>query len=63
MHTVREQVEYLSEFVTDYKNDLFRRLIAERTSYVTMVLEVFTSNIIVAPCCVRAIVSEFRTCM
>ena len=41
MHTVREQVEYLSEFVTDYKNDLFRRLIAERTSYVTMVLEDF----------------------
>ncbi|MFR4038006.1 MAG: TrmH family RNA methyltransferase [Butyricimonas faecalis] len=41
MHTVKEQVEYLSEFVTDYKNDLFRRLIAERTSYVTMVLEDF----------------------
>ena len=39
MHSVKEQVEYLSEFVTDYKNDLFRRLIAERTSYVTMVLE------------------------
>ena len=31
----------MSEFVTDYKNDLFRRLIAERTSYVTMVLEDF----------------------
>ena len=41
MHSVKEQVEYLSEFVTDYKNDLFRRLIAERTSYVTMVLEDF----------------------
>ena len=41
MHTVKEQVEYLREFVTDYKNDLFRRLIAERTSYVTMVLEDF----------------------
>ena len=41
MHSIREQVEYLSEFVTDYKNDLFRRLIAERTSYVTMVLEDF----------------------
>ena len=38
MHTVKEQVEYLREFVTDYKNDLFRRLIAERTSYFTMVL-------------------------
>ena len=25
MHTVKEQVEYLREFVTDYKNDLFRR--------------------------------------
>ena len=34
MHTVKEQVEYLREFVTDYK-------IAERTSYVTMVLEDF----------------------
>lgn len=41
MHSVKEHVEYLSEFVTDYKNDLFRRLIAERTSYVTMVLEDF----------------------
>lgn len=39
MHSVKEQVEYLSEFVTDYKNDLFHRLAAERTSYVTIVLE------------------------
>ncbi len=39
MHSIREQVEYLSEFVTDYKNDLFERLVNERTSYVTMVLE------------------------
>ena len=39
MHSIREQVEYLSEFVTDYKNDLFTRLVNERTSYVTMVLE------------------------
>lgn len=39
MHSVKEQVEYLSEFVTDYKNGLFNRLVNERTSYVTMVLE------------------------
>jgi len=45
MHTVKEQVEYLREFVTDYKNDLFRRLIAERTSYVTMVLEDFFQHL------------------
>lgn len=63
MHTVKEQVEYLREFVTDYKNDLFRRLIAERTSYVTMVLEDFTNNIIVVPCCVRVIVLEFKMYM
>ncbi len=41
MHTVKEQVEYLREFVTDYKNDLFRRLIAERTSYVTMEFKMY----------------------
>lgn len=41
MHSVKEQVEYLRGFVTDYKNDLFDRLIGERTNYVTMVLEDF----------------------
>lgn len=41
MHSVKEQVEYLSEFKTDYKNELFGRLVSERTSYVTMVLEDF----------------------
>lgn len=39
MHTIKEQVEYLSQFVTDYRNDLFRRLSMERTSYMTVVLE------------------------
>lgn len=39
MHSIREQVEYLSEFVTDYKNELFERLVNERTGYVTIVLE------------------------
>ena len=39
MHTVREQINYLSGFVTDYKNDLFARLVRERTGYVTLVLE------------------------
>lgn len=39
MHTLKEQVEYLRQFVTDYKNDLFDRLVRERTAYVTLVLE------------------------
>lgn len=38
-HTVKEQIAYLKNFVTEYKNDLFARLIEERTGYVTMVLE------------------------
>ena len=39
MHSIREQVDYLKNFVTDYKNELFARLIRERTGYVTLVLE------------------------
>jgi len=39
MKTVREQVEYLRNFVTDEKNELFERLIRWRTDYVTVVLE------------------------
>lgn len=39
MKTEREQVDYLMNFVTDEKNDLFSRLIRERTDYVTVVLE------------------------
>lgn len=39
MKTVKEQVEYLREFVVDDKNALFERLICERTDYVTVVLE------------------------
>lgn len=39
MKTVKEQVEYLRDFVVDDKNALFDRLIQERTDYVTIVLE------------------------
>ncbi len=39
MKTVKEQVEYLRNFVVDDKNRLFERLIRERTHYVTVVLE------------------------
>lgn len=39
MHSIREQVDYLKNFVTDYKNELFARLIRKRTGYVTLVLE------------------------
>lgn len=39
MKTVKEQVEYLKEFVVEEKNNLFERLICERTDYVTVVLE------------------------
>lgn len=39
MKTIREQVEYLREFVVPEKNQLFERLIWERTEYVTIVLE------------------------
>ena len=41
MHRTKVLGIDIGVFVTDYKNDLFRRLIAERTSYVTMVLEDF----------------------
>ena len=37
MKTIEEQVKYLREFVVDYKNALFERLIQERTDYVTIV--------------------------
>jgi len=36
---IKEQVEYLRDFVVDEKNALFDRLIQERTDYVTVVLE------------------------
>ena len=39
MKTVREQVEYLRNFVVDEKNALLTRMIEERTDYVTVVLE------------------------
>ena len=39
MKTVKEQVEYLRNFVVDDKNDLFDRLIQNRTDYMTVVLE------------------------
>lgn len=39
MKTVREQVEYLRNFVVDDKNNLFDRLIQNRTNYMTVVLE------------------------
>lgn len=39
MKTIKEQVEYLRDFVIDDKNALFDRLIQERTDYVTVVLE------------------------
>lgn len=39
MKTIREQVDYLKNFVTDEKNALFDRVIAMRTDYVTLVLE------------------------
>lgn len=39
MKQEKEQVEYLKNFVTDAKNELFARAIEERTSYVTLVLE------------------------
>lgn len=39
MKTVKEQVEYLREFVVDEKNALFDKLIQERTDYVTVVME------------------------
>lgn len=39
MKTLKEQVDYLRNFVVDEKNALFGRLIDERTDYVTVVLE------------------------
>lgn len=39
MKSVKEQVDYLRNFVTDDKNALFGRLIQERTGYVRIVLE------------------------
>lgn len=39
MKTIREQVDYLRDFVVDEKNALFDRLIGERTDYVTIVME------------------------
>lgn len=39
MKTIKEQVEYLRNFVIDDKNALFDRLIQERTDYVTVVME------------------------
>lgn len=39
MKSEKEQVEYLKNFVTDEKNDLFSRMVYERTDYVTVVLE------------------------
>ena len=39
MRTIREQVEYLRNFVVDDKNALFDRLIQERTDYVAIVVE------------------------
>ncbi len=39
MKSIKEQVYYLRDFVVDEKNALFDRLIQERTSYVTLVLE------------------------
>ena len=39
MKSIKEQVEYLRDFVVDEKNALFDRLIQERTDYVTVVLE------------------------
>lgn len=39
MKTVKEQVEYLRDFVVDEKNALFDSLIQERTDYVTVVME------------------------
>ena len=39
MKSIKEQVEYLRDFVVDEINALFDRLIQERTDYVTVVLE------------------------
>lgn len=39
MKLPEEQLEYLKGFVTDYKNELFGKLIQERTDYITIVLE------------------------
>lgn len=39
MKTIREQVEYLRDFVVNEKNELFDRLIQERTDYVAIVME------------------------
>lgn len=39
MKTIKEQVEYLKDFVVDERNALFSRLIREWTDYVAIVLE------------------------
>jgi len=44
MKSIKEQVEYLRDFVVDEKNALFDRLIQERTDYVTVVLEDLLEN-------------------
>ena len=46
MKSIKEQVEYLRDFVVDEKNALFDRLIQERTDYVTVVLEDLFNHII-----------------
>lgn len=39
MKSLEEKVAYLKNFVTDERNQLFEKMIKERTSYVTLVLE------------------------
>ena len=38
-HTIKENVEYLKQFVLDQRNNLFDSKIVERTNYITVVLE------------------------
>ena len=38
-YTIKEKVEYLKHFVLDKRNNLLERMINERTSYITVVLE------------------------
>ena len=39
MKTRKEKLEYLKNFVSDEKNELFARMINERTDYIAIVLE------------------------
>lgn len=57
-------LEYLGQFITEHKKSVMERVLAERTRFITVVLEdIFLSRMMPAQFCELAIVLEFRTFM